>query len=285
MNPVSKCLASTSSCEIKPCRTPAFAGVGWMAAFVLCLAGCLETTAGAALRLPLLGLTLFALAGLIRSQRRSGNPMFPPRLLRIRAVLCADILTACHGGVLVSFLTVVPLYQSIVLGDDVGRITWLLLAITLGSGLSGLTVGHVISRTGHLATFPRVSLPLAAIGVAVLALAGDALARPVLIGLYGGIGMTLGTVMAVAMSTIMIAAPVDLLGRAAGNITFFRSVGALGVTALTSLVLFALAPGTGTGAEHVADWRFAFQGAYATIILFIVLAWLTTWPMPARMSR
>lgn len=134
-----------------------------MVAFVLRLAGCLETTAGAALRLPLLGLTLVALAGLIRSQRRSGNPMFPPRLLRIRAVLCADILTACHGGVPVSFLTMVPLYQSIVLGDDVGRITWLLLAITLGSGLSGLTVGHVISRTGHLVTFPRVSLPLAAL--------------------------------------------------------------------------------------------------------------------------
>lgn len=49
--------------------------------------------------------------------------------------------------------------------------------------------------------------------------------------------------MAVINTIVLYAAPDGLRGRAAGAVTFFRSIGAVMVTALISALLFALAPG------------------------------------------
>lgn len=266
-----------------------YAGAGWMAAFVLGLAGALEGIVATWLRLPFALLSVLAMIGLIRSQRISPNPMFPPRLLRMPAIFSADVMTTCHGGVLVAFLTLVPLYHSIVLGHGIAEITWLLLAITLGSGATGLVIGLLISRTGRLGVFPRLGLPLAAVGIAGLPLFGPELSPLGQILFYTGIGMGLGTVMSVAMATIMICSPPDLVGRAAGNITFFRSVGALLVTALASLVLFALAPAGATIATARAlgsqDWSMAFHAAFGVVVLFIVIAWVMAFRLPERMPQ
>ena len=108
------------------------------------------------------------------------------------------------------------------------------------------------------------------------------------------IGLSIGSVMGVMNTVVQIAAPDAVRGRAAGTVTFFRSIGAVVGTALTSFVLFAFSPivaGSDGAALALAEsvdpaaidaWRLAFRAAFLTIAGFVVLEWVAGLLNPLR---
>jgi MFS family permease len=270
-----------------------FQGLAWLTAFVFSLTAGLEILkepgqgAWSGMAVACGGV---ALAGLVRSQRSSSNPLFPPHLMAIPAIWRSNVMVACHGGAVVSFMTIVPLFQTILLGDGTVEVSVILLVLSISWGLGGVVSGNLITLTGRLALFSSVTLPLAAAGLAVLGFFGADLDRFELFALYVFIGLNFGSVMTVAHTTVLNAAPDHLKGRVSGTVTFFRSIGAVLGTATATLVLFAFAPpSTGSGdlsgsvAGAVAgDWREAFQVSFLMVAVFVAVGWLMAVTSPAR---
>jgi len=112
---------------------------------------------------------------------------------------------------------------------------------------------------------------------------------------YLTIGLSIGTVMSVVNIIVQQAAPEHHRGRAAGAVTFFRSIGAVAGTSLSTSVLFLLAPieiGGGAGAilsasvaidpDAVQSWRFAFAAGFGTIACYVVGTWTMALTTPSR---
>ncbi len=232
-------------------------------------------------------LGVISLVLLVRSQRSSKNPFFPPALFNLPAVSRAFVLVVCHGAALVSLVTIIPLFQSILRGDSTVEVALMLLAVTVAFGISGIITGNLITWTGRTTLFPTISLPLAAAGIIALGFFGAGMDRPLLIAVYVAIGLSIGSVMATVHTTVQHETPDALRGRAAGSVTFFRSVGAVIGTALASLVLFSLAPISGAGGGNsvfasgggqidpadLAGWIDAFRWTFLTIAGFVLLGW------------
>ena len=78
-----------------------------------------------------------ALVSLSRSSGRSGGcaaPLLPIALLSHPAIWRSDALAACHGAILVSLLTFVPIYLRVVHGLSAAETGLLLLPMTVGIG-------------------------------------------------------------------------------------------------------------------------------------------------------
>jgi len=233
---------------------------------------------------------------LVRRQRVSSNPLFPPALFRIVAVTRANVLTACHGAAVVALMTLLPLFQTILRGEPTVEVAFTMLALTGAFGVGGILTGSLINATGRLSLFPALSLPVAGIGLAVLGLFGDDLGKLWLLAIYIMVGISVGPVMAVVNITVHHAVPQSLRGRASGTLTFFRSMGAVLGTAIVSLVLFSLAP-LSNGASDIAAlassgaalseadhaaWRTAFQWAFLTAAGFVFCGWTMALANPTR---
>lgn len=239
----------------------------------------------------------FGLWMLIRSQKAGENPLFPTALFRIKAVSMASVMTVFHGAALVSLVTIVPLFQNIVRGDGTVEIALSLLALTIAFGLSGVITGNLITITGRTAIFPTVSLLIAGCGIAFLGFWGAEISQRALILTYVIIGLTIGSVMSVIHTTVQHAAPDNLRGRAAGTVTFCRSIGAVLGTTAVSLILFKNAPiadgsqaaiaslftqGAVTDPAVLAVWKDAFRLAFMTIVVFVAGEWAMAATTPAR---
>ncbi|MBN8294862.1 MFS transporter [Rhodobacter sp. NTK016B] len=233
------------------------------------------------------------LAGLIASEKRARNPLFPPALFRLKAINRASVMVFCHGAAMVSLVTTIPLFHAILRGDGAVATASAMLALTLSLGSAGFITGNLITLTGRTLLFPSLTLPVCAGAILLLATQGATMGRPALMGTYLAIGLTLGTVMSVMNTVVQNAAPDLVRGRAAGALTFFRSSGAVVGTALTSLVLFVVAPGgsdagsvLGRGATpdaaSLAGWQSAFTATFATIAAFIALEWVMALMNPVR---
>jgi MFS family permease len=241
---------------------------------------------------------LVGLAGFVAlfpTQRRAHNPLFPPDLFAIPAVTRAALMAAFHGAALVSLVTMVPLFHAILRADSALETAMSMLAMTATLGIAGFTTGNLVTATGRTAIYPSVSLLVAIAAIGFLAFRGSDLGRTPLMAIYLIIGLSIGTVMTVVNITIQQEAPAVHRGRAAGAITFFRSVGAVAGTSLSSSVLFLLAPvrsGTGSGAlltgatgvdpQTLDAWRTAFMAGFGTIACFVIGTWLMALTNPSR---
>ncbi len=229
---------------------------------------------------------LAGLAGLIRTQPRAKNPFFPPSLFAVPAISRASIMTFFHGAALVSLVTTIPLFHAILRSDGVITTAMSMLALTVAFGIAGMIIGNLITMTGRTVLFPTLSLPVTFVAIIFLSIVGPDLSRAALMATYLVIGLSLGTVMSVMNTIIQVTAPDAVRGRAAGSVTFFRSIGAVVGTALVSFVLFAVAPhaaGTDPGAilagggsvdpALLDGWRTAFRAAFLTVAAFVVVEW------------
>ncbi|HPD91582.1 MAG: MFS transporter [Rhodobacter sp.] len=234
-----------------------------------------------------------AIAALVRLEPRAANPVFPPALFSVRAINRASIMVFFHGAALVSLVTTIPLFHAILRTDGALATATAMLALTVGFGIAGFITGNLVTMTGRTTLFPSLALPVTAMMVLFLAFRGAGLERGPLIACYLVTGLSLGTVMSVMNTIVQQAAPQAVLGRAAGSVTFFRSIGASVGTAITSLVLFLVAPdGTDAGAILVggagadpashAAWHAAFQATFVTIAAFIAIEWFMGVVNPAR---
>ena len=258
------------------------------------------------LALGLAGLTAIALVLLVWREKTAADPLLPVALLRSPTIWRSDALAACHGAVLVSLLTFLPIYLRVVAGASPAETGLLLLPMTIGIGVGSMLTGRAVSRTGHTAIFPSLGLIFVVLGLVVVALWSRHMSPVQLSWFLGGTAIFMGTVMGVVQVTIQVAAGQGKLGAAAATVQFSRALGAAFGTAVVGSVLFAvLSSGDPASAalfgellqgdaEHLAslpaatqtmiqnEIANAFRAAFLTIAGFAALALALAWSVPLR---
>ena len=256
--------------------------------------------------LGLLAIGVVAVYLLIRREGRARDPLLPIPLFRHPAIWRGDLMALCHGGLLVSLVTFVPIYLRVAHGISATQIGLALLPITIGMPLGSIVTGLLIVWTGRTAIFPSsgmivVVLTLAAVGIWLPALGPTQLA-----GILGFGALFMGTVMSVVQLTIQAACPPDLRGTAAASVHFSRSIGATLGTALVATVVFATMTSTDADAARMfadilqqgsdtvsnlstarraviqAEMTRAFQAAFFVMTGFAALSTVLAWTLPIR---
>jgi EmrB/QacA subfamily drug resistance transporter len=254
----------------------------------------------------LLSVSAVALALLLRRERVAEQPLLPVTLLAQPTIWRSDALAACHGAVLVSLVTFLPIYLRVRHGTSASETGLVLLPMMFGIGLGSMLTGRLVSRTGYTAIFPSVGLTTSTVLVTSLALGIGFISRFWLGFSLFFMGLAMGTVMGVVQVTVQNAAPPTALGRAAASVQLSRSIGAAIGTALVGAVLFAslalsdpqaatlfgelLRNGTralaGIEASKLvllqAEVGSAFRAAFLTMAVFAAIGAVLAWTIPKR---
>ncbi len=199
--------------------------------------------------LTLAAAALVLLAAFIASQRRTDEPLLPPRIFTgqrnfpIAAVLLTVAGVAMFGGTLY-----LPMFQQTVQGASASNSGLLLLPMMAGTVAASMVAGKVMARTGRYKIFPVVGAASLAIGMALLATMDTGTARAttsaymVLVGI--GTGFTIQMANTIAQNSVELRD----MGAASAATSLFRTLGgSLGVAVFGSLFTRAIA-GHGGGA-------------------------------------
>ena len=247
----------------------------------------------------LLGSAVASLLLLVVYERRRDEPLIPFDLLRVPAICLSNALAFFHGAALVSLVAMLPMYLRVVVGMSIETAALMLVPLTAGIGIGSLIAGRLVSRTGHTALLPSISLIIATVAILILSGFVSTIGVRPLTLLLALIGISMGPTMAVVQLTVQVSAGPSALGVAAGFVQFSRSVGAALGTAVTSAVLFTtvalwgddastifanmIAHGRDAGdteAKMVAAT--AFQAVFLTDAFFTSAATLLAWRIPLR---
>jgi EmrB/QacA subfamily drug resistance transporter len=194
-----------------------------------------------------------ALALLLRQERRARDPLLPLGLLAEPTILRCNLFTACAHGALVGLLTFLPIYLQSARGLSPGQAGMLLLPLSLGGGIGGLTAGRLMAHSGLAAPLAVLGLAVGAIGLVAVALLAPLLPDAGLALLFGLVALGTGASYPVSQITVQVAAGAGRLGAAAASVQFARTLGAATATALLGALLFGtLAAGEPRVAELFA---------------------------------
>lgn len=189
----------------------------------------------------LVAVSVVSLVLLIRREKRAPAPLLPINLMRQRAIWTAQAMAACHGAALVALIAFTPLYMRILGVGAPSQVSWALITVSIGIGLSAMISGRIVSRTGYTMILPSIGSMGTTIMLIYMAMNAGRQGFDELIVSLGLTAVCMGTVMGVVQVTIQTAAGRRALGAAAGSIQFSRSVGASFGAALFGAVLFATA--------------------------------------------
>jgi EmrB/QacA subfamily drug resistance transporter len=254
----------------------------------------------------LFGIGLVSLVLLLRHERHERFPLIPIALLRQPVIWRSDALAACHGAMLVSLVTFLPLYFRVVRGLSAGETGLLLLPLVVSIGVGSVITGRLVSKTGYTTIFPSIGLIFVVALLFFLAFGASDLTTRQLAALFCAQGVFMGTVMGVVQVTVQRAAGSASLGQASASVQLSRSVGAAFGTAIVGLVLFASISYMDREAADMfrqivdqgpsilgslphdrqsaisAEIASAFRAAFATIAVFGCLALPLAWSIPMR---
>src|SRR3546814_13021695 len=110
---------------------------------------------------------LVALLLLIWREKVAPDPLFPVTLLRDPTTWPSDALAACHGAVLVSLLTFLPIYLRVVGGPSPAETGLLLLQLTIGVAIGSMVTGRPNSIPGGPEPFPSLGPIFVVLGLHV----------------------------------------------------------------------------------------------------------------------
>lgn len=194
--------------------------------------------------LGLAAVAAIAFALLLRQERRARDPLLPLGLLAEPTILRSNLFTGCAHGAVVGLVSFLPIYLQSVRGASPGEAGMLLLPLSLGSGIGGLTAGRLMTAKGIAAPLAGGGLALGAAGLVAVALLGPLVSDAGLALLFGLASMGLGCSYPVSQITVQVAAGPARLGAAAASVQFARTLGAaIGTAFLGALLFGALAAG------------------------------------------
>ena len=288
-----------------------FLGLALFALFVASVLALLQQgqpfdSGGGVLMMSLAAVSVLAVFLLVWRERRAPDPLLPIPLFRNPSIWRSDALAACHGAVLVSLMTFIPIYMRIVHGASSAEIGLAVLPMTVGVGIGSMITGRVVSRTGRTAIFPSFGLVVVVLMLGLLGIFSPRLSLEGLSWMLGFTAVFMGTVMGVVQVTVQIAAGDRRLGMAAATVQFSRSLGAALGTAIVGTVLFAVLAAADAevarlfgeilqGGPEVLDTLTlperivvqkeigdAFRAAFFTITGFAAAATVLAWSIPLR---
>jgi EmrB/QacA subfamily drug resistance transporter len=170
-------------------------------------------------------------------ERRTEEPVLPPRLFRDPVFRVATAALFLIGVAMFGAIVFLPLFLQVVAGASASSSGLLLLPLMAGIVVSSVAVGRVISRTGRYKWYPVAGTGLMTVAMGLLATM-DATTGRTTASLYVALlGVGLGTVMPVMILAVQNAADRRDLGTATSAATFFRSMGGSFGVALFGAIL------------------------------------------------
>ncbi|MCI9888925.1 MFS transporter [Micrococcales bacterium 31B] len=169
-------------------------------------------------------------------EHRAEEPLIPLRFFAIRNYTLAAIVGFVVGFGMFGGMTFIPQYQQFVQGQNATNSGLLLMPMMLGMMAVSLTVGQIISRTGHYRVFPVVGTVImiaALFELSRLDAHASILHTSLLLVLLGaGMGFLMQTTSLIAQNSVQMRD----LGAATGTSTFVRNIGgSLGIAVLGSV--------------------------------------------------
>ncbi len=190
------------------------------------------------------GLTAVALVMLaltVWQERRTAEPIMPPRLFANHTFVITSLAGFVVGVAMFGAIIFLPQYLQIVKGEAPTASGLLTLPLMVGLLATSIGSGRLITRTGRYKIYPVVGLLVAAVGLTLMSrLSVDTSLW--LAGVYMFItGAGIGMVMQVLVLATQNAVPHADLGVATSGATFFRSLGgAMGVAVFGALLTHRL---------------------------------------------
>jgi MFS family permease len=192
---------------------------------------------------------------LVRQERRSGEPLLPPRLFAntvfSRGVLVAFLISACMFGA--TFL--LPLFFQLIRGVGAAASGTLIVPL-LGANVAGAySAGQLARRQGRVKSILLGGLVLAAIGFALLATMGPSTSHAVSVLFIASGGFGIGLCMPSTLLVVQNAAERRDVGVATATLIFLRSMGgAFGSTLVGALLASRFAARLAAlGIHHAID--------------------------------
>jgi MFS family permease len=179
---------------------------------------------------------VLALAAFVAVERRTAEPIIPPRLFADRNFTLAQILSFLVGAVMLTVTSYLPQYLQLVQGSSPAASGMLLLPLMFGVLGAQLIIGRLISTNGRYRSHPILGgTVMIADTLALFPLDGDtpaALASVLTLLIGAGMGLVIQSTTLITMNS---ADPRDI-GAAGGTLTLLRTIGgSLGTALLGTL--------------------------------------------------
>jgi EmrB/QacA subfamily drug resistance transporter len=190
-----------------------------------------------------LGVITLALGTLfLRQQRRSSEPILPPRFLGdsvIRPVLAASFIVY---GTYLAITVLVPIYFQVALGASSGTAGIAMVPLLFSSTVTAGLAGRYSRRTGRCKRPPLLGLPVSVAATALVAFFAEQLSVPAAALLFLFAGLGIGPIFPCTTVAAQNAVERHDLGAVTGAVGFARSLGAaVAVAAGSALVLGLIA--------------------------------------------
>lgn len=165
------------------------------------------------------------------TERKAKNPLLPMSLFRSRNFVLATVGGLFLGVSMFGLLGYIPTYLQMSHVMTPSNAGLMMIPMMVGMLGTSITVGNIISRTGHYKWYPVIGMTIAAVTMIPLSTlhADDPLWLVGLMMFCFGLGIGLG--MQVLVLVVQNSFPVAMVGTATAGNNFFRQIGgALGAS-------------------------------------------------------
>jgi EmrB/QacA subfamily drug resistance transporter len=180
-----------------------------------------------------------ALALFLMAERRAAEPILPLRLFGNRAFAAACAVGLVVGFSLFGSVTYVPVFLQVVKGASPTASGLQMLPMMMGTLVTSIVSGQIISRTGRYKFFPVVGTAITSIGLFLLSRMTGASSTLVISLTLLLIGLGLGMVMQVLVMAVQNSVDYEDLGVSTSGAILFRFVGGSLGTAVLGAILSA----------------------------------------------
>ncbi len=170
-------------------------------------------------------------------ERRAHSPLLPMWLFRNRTVVLTIIASIAVGVAMFGTTVFLSQYMQLARGETPTTSGLLTLPMVLGSVVSSIVIGQLISRTGVWKRYMVTGTLFLTVGLALMGTIHYDTPFWHLVVFMAVVGIGIGAVMQNLMLVTQNVLPVTEMGAGSSSVTFFRSLGgAVGVSAMGALL-------------------------------------------------
>jgi EmrB/QacA subfamily drug resistance transporter len=177
------------------------------------------------------------LGAFVLQERRTTEPILPPRLFRNSVFVIGSVSMFIVGSAMFGAIVFLPLFLQIVTGASATNSGLLVLPLMLGIIVASVSAGRVITRTGRYKLFPVMGMLLMTVGLVLLSLMDVHTTRTTTSLFMVVVGLGLGMTMQILVLAVQNSVDRRDLGTATSAASFSRSLGgSFGVAAFGAIL-------------------------------------------------
>ncbi|WP_299058237.1 MDR family MFS transporter [uncultured Nocardioides sp.] len=185
----------------------------------------------------MVGGSILAAVLFVLVERKAHSPLLPMWLFRNRTVVLTIIASIAVGVAMFGTTVFLSQYMQLARGETPTTSGLLTLPMVLGSVVSSIVIGQLISRTGVWKRYMVTGTLFLTVGLALMGTIHYDTPFWHLVIFMAIVGIGIGAVMQNLMLVTQNVLPVTEMGAGSSSVTFFRSLGgAVGVSAMGALL-------------------------------------------------